>query len=89
MNLIERTPWLTALTNLATATSGEAKRIGPDTASSCEDELSKFLNQQGAKSAKSPSNTLLSLLALPHIRNLAARSVCESVKPILVEVQRP
>ncbi len=32
---------------------------------------------------------LLALLALPHARNLAARSACESVKPILVEARRP
>jgi hypothetical protein len=64
------TPWLNALRNLDTATPGEAEKIGPDTDFSCGDELSKFLNQQGAKSAKSPLDTLLALLALPHTRNL-------------------
>jgi hypothetical protein len=41
--------------------------MGTDTDCSCGDELSKFLNQRGAKSAKSPEDLLLSLLALPHI----------------------
>jgi hypothetical protein len=70
--------------NLNTATPGEAKQIGSDTASSSTDEISKSLTQQGDKSAKSPLDTLLALLALPHSRNLAARSACERVKPILV-----
>ena len=48
-----------------TATTGEAERIGPGAASSCEDELSKLHNQQGAKSFL---NTLLVLLALPHLQ---------------------
>ena len=62
----ERTLWLTALQNLDTATPGEAKQIGPDTASSSADEISKSLTQQGAKSAKSSLDTLLELLALPN-----------------------
>ena len=44
--------------------------------------FSKYANRQGAKSAKSPVNTLLVLLALPYTRNLQqittrARSVSE------------
>jgi hypothetical protein len=66
----ERIPWLNALRNLDTATPGEAGHIGADTDSYCEDELSKFLDQKGAKSAKSPLDTLLALLALPYTEHL-------------------
>jgi hypothetical protein len=69
---------------LITATSGEAERIGPDAASFCEDELSKFLDQQGAKSARRVLEGLLALLALPHSWDLTTCSVCEGVEPILV-----
>jgi hypothetical protein len=61
-----RTSWLNAPRSLNTATPGEAAQMGPDTDSSCGDELPKFLNQRGDKSAKSLSHTLLALLALPH-----------------------
>jgi hypothetical protein len=40
---LKKDAWLTALTNLVTATLGEADRIGLDAASSCEDDLSKSL----------------------------------------------
>jgi hypothetical protein len=45
------------------------KQIGSDTASST-DEISKSLTQQGDKSAKRVAKRLLSLLSLPHIRDL-------------------
>ena len=48
-------------------TLGFSRQVGPDTDSSCEDELSKFLNQQGAKSTKRPSNALVSLLSIRQI----------------------
>jgi hypothetical protein len=40
--------------DLDRVTPGEAELMGPDTDSSCDDELSKFLNQRGGKSAKKP-----------------------------------
>ena len=49
---------------------GEAEQIGPDTASSSADEIPRSLTQQGAKSARSPLDTLLALLALTYTRNL-------------------
>jgi hypothetical protein len=33
-------------------------------------DFSKYANRRGAKGAKSPLDTLLALLALPHTRNL-------------------
>jgi hypothetical protein len=56
---------------------GEAEQIGTDTASCSAAEISKSLTWQGAKSARSLQSTLL---ALPHIRDLTARSACESMK---------
>jgi hypothetical protein len=61
---------INAMRNLNTATPGEAKQIGSDTASSSTDEISKSLTQQGDKSAKRVAKRLLSLLSLPHIRDL-------------------
>lgn len=56
--------------SLDTAALGEAEQVGPDTASSSADEVSKSLTQQSDISANSLLSTLLALLALPHIRNL-------------------
>jgi hypothetical protein len=61
---------INAMRNLNTATPGEAKQIGSDTASSSTDEISKSLTQQGDKSARRVAKRLLSLLSLPHIRDL-------------------
>src|SRR5215203_4780983 len=44
----------------------------------------KCANQRGAKSAKSPLDTLLALLALPHIGSRRALGIFEGVKHILV-----
>jgi hypothetical protein len=35
----------------------------------------KYANRRGAKSAKRPLDTLLALLALPHIRDLESRGL--------------
>jgi hypothetical protein len=51
--------------------------------------FSKYTNLRGDKSAKRPQDALLALLALSHIWHLVVRSASESVKPILVEDQRP
>jgi len=51
--------------------------------------FSKHANQRGAKSAKRVLGGLLSLLAPPYLRDFAARSACESIKSIFLEVQRP
>jgi hypothetical protein len=54
---------INAMRNLNTATPGEAKQIGSDTASST-DEISKSLTQQGDKGAKSPLD-IFEGIALP------------------------
>jgi hypothetical protein len=61
----EGTPCLNARRNLDTAPPSEAEQIGLDTVSSSADEISKLLNQQGAKSARRVFKGLLALLA-PH-----------------------
>jgi hypothetical protein len=48
--------------------------------------FSKCANRRAAKSAKSPSNNLLALLALPYL-GFAARSAYEGAKMLLVEGQ--
>jgi hypothetical protein len=70
MNLKRNDTLAKCLRNLGTATPGEAEQISPDTASSSAAEISTTPTQQGAKS---PSITLLALLALPHSRDLAVR----------------
>src|SRR5215203_2270725 len=50
-------------------------------------QLPEYANRRGAKSAKRVLRGLLSLLALPHTRDFATRSACESVEPFLVEAQ--
>jgi hypothetical protein len=60
--------WLEALKNLGVETTREAE-VATDPTSSAT-ELSESSTQQGAKSAKRGDEGLLSLLALPHIRDL-------------------
>src|SRR5215204_2441500 len=68
---------------------GEAEQIGPDTTSSSADEISKYLTQQGAKSAKrasrGPTASLTALqspdpvtLLLPELRGYAAKSLASA-----------
>jgi hypothetical protein len=75
-----RTLWLEALKTIDTETTYGAE-IRTDASSPSADELSEFLNQQGAKSAKRVEEGLLSLLAPPHIRNSeshAPRQECQA-----------
>jgi hypothetical protein len=65
----EGTSWLDVLKNMDVETTGKAE-IAEDTTSPFEDETSKSLIQRGAKSAKSPFSSLLSLLAPRHLRVL-------------------
>jgi hypothetical protein len=74
------TPWLDVLKNMDAGVISEVEN-GLDVASSSEDEFSESLNQQAAKSAKSLLNTLLSLLAPPHIKDperCAPRQECRA-----------
>jgi hypothetical protein len=62
------TPWLDVLKNMDAEAISEPEN-GLDVASSSEDEFSKSLNQQGAKSAKRGKEGLLSLLSPRHIKS--------------------
>jgi hypothetical protein len=64
----DRSPVALLLSRLSPHHIRFLKQISPDTASSCEDDLSKFLNQRGDKSAKRKKEKLLSLLAPRHPR---------------------
>jgi hypothetical protein len=77
---------INVMRNLNTATPGEAKQIGSDTASSSTDEISKSLTQQGDKSAKSPLSSLLALLALCWIRGPESSVAEEEAAPVAISV---
>jgi hypothetical protein len=70
-NSAQERPWLEALKDLEEGTN-EGEKGRTNAVLSSVDETSKFLDQQGAKSAKSPSDVLLSLLALPRIGTYSA-----------------
>jgi hypothetical protein len=69
------TPWLEVLKNMDTGAISEAEN-GLDVASSSENDFSESLNQQGAKSARSLSNTLLALLAPRRLAHLEKYTPC-------------
>jgi hypothetical protein len=50
---------------------------------------SKYANRRGAKSARTFQSTLLAPLALPYTKDLAERSACKRVKPILLMLSVP